>query len=310
MLITRAARLRGHPHGRLDEHHDLYGRLSIPDAPQQDLPSPVAGGPLEIEAVMVTATPVPDGSAAQVTAAKARRFDLPPDEDSDDPPAGGAPVLGPKPPPNGSPPVGNRPVPRDRKRQKTLKSRGLRPRVTDYQYRYLDSVTGRWLTRDPIEEEGGINLYGFVRNDGVNEWDLLGMSPLANPCNASTWVRGGSCYDLSDLGTRINKTRQRLEEIRQQYHQIFPGENHSDMRHCTATCEASNQVSALTAQLAGVINEIQGLIRWDIPRFMQTLRGQRTSAFQLRDLMSNARGGMCADDPRGCEACCRCATER
>jgi hypothetical protein len=120
----------------LDANHDIYGRLSIPDAPQQDLPSPVEGESLEIEGVMVTATPAPEISAAPVTAAKARRFDLPPDEDSDDPPAGGAPVSGPKPPPNGSPPAGNRPVPRVEKRQKTLKSRGLRPRVTDYQYRW------------------------------------------------------------------------------------------------------------------------------------------------------------------------------
>jgi RHS repeat-associated protein len=174
----REVHTRTHPHGRLDEHHDLYGRLSIPDAPQQDLPSPGAGGPLEIEGVMVTATPAPDVSAAPVTAANARRFDLPPDEDSDDPPAGGAPVSGPKPPPNGSPPAGNRPVQRDRKRQKTLKSRGLRPRVTDYLYRYYDPVTGRWPSRDPIEESGGVNIYGFVQNDGVNRWDYLGQLSL------------------------------------------------------------------------------------------------------------------------------------
>jgi hypothetical protein len=31
------------------------------------------------------------------------------------------------------------------------------------------------LNRDPIEESGGLNLYGFVGNDGVNSWDLWGM---------------------------------------------------------------------------------------------------------------------------------------
>jgi hypothetical protein len=31
-----------------------------------------------------------------------------------------------------------------------------------------------WPSRDPIGERGGINLYGFVGNDGVNRWDLLG----------------------------------------------------------------------------------------------------------------------------------------
>ena len=37
---------------------------------------------------------------------------------------------------------------------------------------FYDPVQGRWCSRDPIEEEGGVNLYGFVANDGVNYTDL------------------------------------------------------------------------------------------------------------------------------------------
>jgi RHS repeat-associated protein len=50
------------------------------------------------------------------------------------------------------------------------------PCVMYYGYRWYDPVTGRWPSRDPIEERGGINLYGFVGNDGVNQWDYLGQS--------------------------------------------------------------------------------------------------------------------------------------
>ena len=32
----------------------------------------------------------------------------------------------------------------------------------------------RWLNRDPIEEEGGENLYGFCRNQSVSKVDSLG----------------------------------------------------------------------------------------------------------------------------------------
>jgi len=32
-----------------------------------------------------------------------------------------------------------------------------------------------WPSRDPIEEEGGLNLYGFVGNDGVDQWDVDGL---------------------------------------------------------------------------------------------------------------------------------------
>ena len=33
-----------------------------------------------------------------------------------------------------------------------------------YNYRYLNPTDGRWINRDPIAEEGGWNLYGFVDN--------------------------------------------------------------------------------------------------------------------------------------------------
>ena len=47
-----------------------------------------------------------------------------------------------------------------------------------YGYRYYSPGMGRFLNRDPIEERGGLNLYGFVGNDPVNKWDLLGLTIL------------------------------------------------------------------------------------------------------------------------------------
>jgi hypothetical protein len=41
--------------------------------------------------------------------------------------------------------------------------------------RYYSAKLGRFLNQDPIEEAGGINLYAFCGNDGVNHYDLLGM---------------------------------------------------------------------------------------------------------------------------------------
>jgi RHS repeat-associated protein len=45
-----------------------------------------------------------------------------------------------------------------------------------YGYRFYDPLTGRWPSRDPIEESGGVNLYGFVGNNGANQWDMLGLA--------------------------------------------------------------------------------------------------------------------------------------
>ena len=47
-----------------------------------------------------------------------------------------------------------------------------------YGHRYYDPKHGRWLSRDPIGEAGGVNLYGFVGNDGVNNVDILGREVL------------------------------------------------------------------------------------------------------------------------------------
>jgi RHS repeat-associated protein len=49
--------------------------------------------------------------------------------------------------------------------------------VADYGYRYYDPLTGRWPSRDPIEEASGVNLYQFVFNRPILSFDLLGNKP-------------------------------------------------------------------------------------------------------------------------------------
>ena len=44
-----------------------------------------------------------------------------------------------------------------------------------YGYRFYSPELGRWLARDPIEERGGLNLYGMVANNAVAFFDRLGL---------------------------------------------------------------------------------------------------------------------------------------
>ncbi len=44
-----------------------------------------------------------------------------------------------------------------------------------YGHRYYSPTLGRFLCPDPLQEEGGTNLYAFCGNDGVNKWDFLGL---------------------------------------------------------------------------------------------------------------------------------------
>ena len=49
--------------------------------------------------------------------------------------------------------------------------------VVYYNYRYYDSISGRWLTRDPIEEIGA--LYVMSENNVVTGFDLLGLNNVS-----------------------------------------------------------------------------------------------------------------------------------
>jgi RHS repeat-associated protein len=86
-----------------------------------------------------------------------------------------------------------------------------------YGYRWYDPLTGRWPSRDPIQERGGINLYGFVKNAPIHKVDYLGLvgqvcaskycksSELANfrfipelSCTLNT-LQPGRCYEADAL---------------------------------------------------------------------------------------------------------------
>jgi RHS repeat-associated protein len=54
-----------------------------------------------------------------------------------------------------------------------------------YGYRFYDSRDGRWLSRDPIEEEGGLNLYGFCLNEPTGWVDILGLGLFGPNCSGS-----------------------------------------------------------------------------------------------------------------------------
>ncbi|MEQ1742928.1 MAG: RHS repeat-associated core domain-containing protein [Candidatus Nitrotoga sp.] len=43
------------------------------------------------------------------------------------------------------------------------------------QYRVYDPNNGRWLSRDPIGERGGVNLYGYVGGSPINNVDQIGL---------------------------------------------------------------------------------------------------------------------------------------
>jgi RHS repeat-associated protein len=47
-----------------------------------------------------------------------------------------------------------------------------------YGYRYYNPTTGRWLSRDPLEEKGGMNLYSFAQNCPIDRFDATGLDSV------------------------------------------------------------------------------------------------------------------------------------
>jgi len=90
-----------------------------------------------------------------------------------------------------------------------------------YGFRYYDPVTGRWPSRDPVGERGGINLYVLAYNSPLGRIDVLGLSSdceslgIVDTVTFRTFISSSgrqdidivrterASQDLGILGTRI-----------------------------------------------------------------------------------------------------------
>ena len=61
----------------------------------------------------------------------------------------------------------------------------------DFGGRWYSPILRRWINRDPLGEDGGVNLYVFCGNDPVNKYDPNGCIPLD-----TVWDLGNIVYDI------------------------------------------------------------------------------------------------------------------
>jgi len=50
--------------------------------------------------------------------------------------------------------------------------------IANYGFRYYSPSMGRFLNRDPLLEDGGINIYAMTGNNPIGRWDYLGLDPV------------------------------------------------------------------------------------------------------------------------------------
>jgi RHS repeat-associated protein len=97
-----------------------------------------------------------------------------------------------------------------------------------YGYGFYNPLTGRWINRDPIEEKGGLNLYGFVENDGVNEFDVLGLIYAREKGDCT-------CNDNSKCG-EVNEVALGLDEDKAKAAVLIEAEEACMKNKCSSGC--------------------------------------------------------------------------
>ena len=82
----------------------------------------------------------------------------------------------------------------------STKYRTMKTDFLYYGYRYYNPSTGRWLSRDPIGEGDGLNLYGLVHNSPMNAIDYLG---LVCECAFRTTIKPGDKINKLEEGILV-----------------------------------------------------------------------------------------------------------
>lgn len=165
------------------------------------------------------------------------------------------------------------------------------PKAFYYGYRYYDPLTGRWPSRDPIEELGGVNLYGFLANNGISNLDILGQGLFDCLSKIDDILNGD--YEVTDVETNDDK-----------------------QHHCVASCALSKECGDVVSALLGglkelpdvtmdIIGTLVGTMSPAIQKLIRDITKLDTIPDSIKDMIADAEGMSCSvskvDD---CDCCC------
>jgi RHS repeat-associated protein len=173
------------------------------------------------------------------------------------------------------------------------------PPILYYGYRYYDPATGRWPSRDPIGEEGGINFYGFVRNDVLNTIDVLGNQIF--PPSGSGYPYYPPPPPPEDLKHLANGIRDILQAKKDALERRDQGMN-DKMNHCITVCELKGVAGGPMAEALAILKEGVDILKGRFPDDW----GFQGHGFDeaAKDLIADGKGAACAESDKSCECCC------
>ena len=96
--------------------------------------------------------------------------------------------------------------------------------LSEYEMRKYSPSLGRWMSRDPIGEEGGDSLYCFAANQTIASVDYLGLSPGLGCCSyEAIYVELELFMKAAVNATRNNVVRDNTDVWSIKYYREFAG---------------------------------------------------------------------------------------
>lgn len=142
------------------------------------------------------------------------------------------------------------------------------------QYRGYDARLGRWLSRDPIAERGGLNIHAYVLNDPIMLMDPRGLDPLG-----LAWV---------------------TVEFAEQWWEKRKDTKKDKYHHCLANCHSVEEFPDGTGELySDLLSEAK--------ECLDGLTGSNTPLQSEHDRMANETGQNIAYSGGDCESGCASA---
>ncbi len=165
-----------------------------------------------------------------------------------------------------------------------------------YNYRHYSPSLGRWLSRDPIEEQGGLNLYCFLVNNPILYFDYLGKSMIAP---------GARDRDpKSDEVDREWKYKAAIKELLSAYNDMKEANVKGGDKyfHCIGMCNATRRAGRNFVDFIARSKEIYDLIKTAISKGLGNPLIEKAKD-SLEDMVANRIGINCSEE-KTCEECC------
>ena len=161
-----------------------------------------------------------------------------------------------------------------------------------YKYRHYHAGLGRFMSRDPIGEAGGPNLYAFVHNNPVNAWDQLGLIWVLTGVNGQKMTQQ-ECNDYCFKECKSFGVPSKGGTITERVHVSYPSPNkktETTIYRCGCDCdgEVTEDVMRSLIILHGITISPDGRVVLRDPKnwTTRTVRDKKTGKVLSRELIS------------------------